>query len=256
MTLKTKSAAAAFPRPPSYVLGVDVSRYNGKMDWQQCYQAGGRVALLRAAVGPGYNDPTFARNYAGARDAGLLVTAYFVVLPSNRARTKRYRAEEQVAHFREVLADRKIDLPVVIDAEVDNGYSQGVLTALLEGTARGLHDLGGFSYPAIYTRKTWWDVHIRRSLSWSKYPLHVAHYTSAPFPWLPADWQDWKAWQFTNRAPGVQYGSDQRAIDLSYFKLTAAPEAAALPDVLPVELTLSVAGRRYAGTADLHLAAV
>ena len=40
-----------YPQPPAYLLGVDVSVYNGKMDWARCYQAGARVAVLRAAVG-------------------------------------------------------------------------------------------------------------------------------------------------------------------------------------------------------------
>lgn len=247
-----KNQQSANPQPPAYLLGVDVSVYNGKMNWEQCFLAGARVAMLRAAVGPAYTDPSFERNYNDARAAGMLVTAYVVPLPSSRTGRERYSAEEQVKHFRDVLDGREIDLPVVIDAEIDNGWGRGDLTALFEDVARGLHNLGGFPHPGIYTRKTWWDVHIRRSPGWSRYPLHVAHYTSAPRPWLPSDWYDWEAWQFTNKAPAALFGGEGRAMDLNYVKQRAQIDPAALPDEIPCEVTIALNGSRYTATLPLR----
>ena len=69
-----------------YTPGVDVSRYEGVVDWKKVAAAGYRFAIIRATLGRrSYTDPTFNTNWTGAKAAGLLVSAYHVVVATNYA---------------------------------------------------------------------------------------------------------------------------------------------------------------------------
>lgn len=76
--------------------GVDVSWYQGQINWNQVYAAGKRFAIIRATLGYTYTDPNYAANAAGARNAGVAVGAYHVFKPSQDALT-------QAAHFYSVV---------------------------------------------------------------------------------------------------------------------------------------------------------
>src|SRR5882672_8158960 len=47
--------------------GVDVSYYNGKIDWTKVKAAGNEFAFIRISDGTGFHDPQFAANWAGAQ---------------------------------------------------------------------------------------------------------------------------------------------------------------------------------------------
>ena len=49
--------------------GIDVSYYDGTIDWVQVYGAGKRFAIIRVSDGTGFIDPQFARNWTAARTA-------------------------------------------------------------------------------------------------------------------------------------------------------------------------------------------
>lgn len=94
------------------VLGLDVSGHQQQIDWAAVADDGYSFALIKATEGAGYTDPTFARNWQGAREAGLTVGAYhYFTLCSPGA--------EQAADF---LAQVPIDdaaLPPALDLEFD-----------------------------------------------------------------------------------------------------------------------------------------
>lgn len=56
--------------------GIDVSHYNGNIDWQQVAAAGKTFAFIKATEGTKYQDNQFLINVQGARDANILVGAY------------------------------------------------------------------------------------------------------------------------------------------------------------------------------------
>ncbi len=56
--------------------GIDVSHYNGNIDWQQVACAGKTFAFIKATEGTAYQDNQFLANVQGARDANILVGAY------------------------------------------------------------------------------------------------------------------------------------------------------------------------------------
>jgi GH25 family lysozyme M1 (1,4-beta-N-acetylmuramidase) len=71
-----------------YQTGIDVSRYQGTIDWAAVARAGKQFAVIRAVSSNNsgvYVDPMFEKNYAGAKAAGLRVGVYTTPMPKQRA---------------------------------------------------------------------------------------------------------------------------------------------------------------------------
>ena len=101
--------------------GVDVSSYQGDIDWQQVYDSGVRFAIVRAGgmyYGSGelYTDDNFIKNIEGAKAAGLRVGAYFFSQAISED-----EAEAEAKFVLDLLGDRKLDLPVFFDWERISG---------------------------------------------------------------------------------------------------------------------------------------
>ena len=186
--------------------GIDVSRWQGDIKWEMVAAAGYRFAVIRATVGETYTDPRFHMNWAGARNAGLLVSVYHVVKPE-------HPADSQVARLLDALGDRRADLPLVLDIELHGGLGPADITACINDCLRKVEQTSGRK-PIIYTAKWFWNSHVLPSPEWSAYDLWVAHYgVSAPA--LPTGWSEWRFWQYSDKGsvPGVSAGST----DLNWY---------------------------------------
>jgi lysozyme len=87
---------------------IDVSHYNGTIDWPAVAAAGIALVFVKATQGTGFVDPTFARNRDGAAQAGLLVVPYHFIDTGD--------PDDQADHFLDVtgLASGQ---PAMIDWE-------------------------------------------------------------------------------------------------------------------------------------------
>ena len=101
-----------------YERGIDVSRYQGEIDWQQVRDAGFTFAIIRVG-GRGYGaegrlfaDEFAKRNYEGAKAAGIQVGAYFFSQAVSEA-----EAREEAHYALELIAGWELDLPLVYDWE-------------------------------------------------------------------------------------------------------------------------------------------
>src|SRR5687767_7415767 len=65
------------------VHGVDVSQWQGVMNWTTAYNAGNRFALIKATQGTSSVDPQFVTNRTAAKNAGLLIGFYHFATPDN-----------------------------------------------------------------------------------------------------------------------------------------------------------------------------
>ncbi|MCU0522441.1 MAG: hypothetical protein MUF84_17330 [Anaerolineae bacterium] len=187
------------------VPGIDVSRWQGEVKWQQVAAAGYRFAMIRATIGDAYTDPRFYANWDGAREAGLLVSAYHVIAP-------KVSAEAQMLAFFDVLDDRISDLPLVIDVERDDGVDPKRITQCVRDCLREVEGREA-RRPIIYTARWYWNRFIQSSPEWSAYDLWVASYTSQPL--LPRDWTVWRFWQHSES--GDVPGSGSKSTDLNWF---------------------------------------
>lgn len=186
--------------------GIDVSRWQGKINWEMVAAAGYRFVLIRATIGDYYTDPRFYVNWSGARDAGLLVSAYHVVTPGRAV-------DSQTDRLFDVLGDRKADLPLVLDVELSRGVQRAGITACVRDCLQEVEQLDGRK-PIIYTARWFWDSHVLPSPEWSEYDLWVANYrVSAPS--LPTGWSEWKFWQYSEK--GRVPGSGSTSTDLDWF---------------------------------------
>ena len=95
--------------------GIDVSRWQGKIDWASVRAAGTQFAFIKATEGGDHLDPRFTENWYGAAHAGVPRGAYHFMYWCRPA-------HEQAAWFRRNVPDDFDALPPVLDLEW-NGHS-------------------------------------------------------------------------------------------------------------------------------------
>lgn len=254
------------PAPATYLEGIDVSRYQGTIDWAAVAGAGKRFAIMRATLGDTYLDPTYATNSVGARAAGVQVAAYHFATPSSALGDALLEAE----WFVQNAAPLPGDVLPALDLEQAGGLSVSALQAwvatwLDQVTAR----LG--VRPMIYTSPTFWKNAMgdTRTFADQGYAvLWVAHWGTSS-PTVPAAaWggRGWTFWQYTNcgSVAGISGCVDldrYNGTDLSGVTIgSVAPPPAAPPSAQPVlaaivpatapavsgDLTISLQGAGFA----------
>lgn len=206
---------------PQYTLGVDVSKYQGKMDWAKASNAGAKFAIIRA--GYGYTSPNtdteFERNATIAVDY-LPVGFYWYWKPSLSATT-------QADYFCNLIKNKRWKIRPVIDVEITDGLSTTVMRdRLKEFVNRIKYNLS--VDPLIYTRTSMFDPGVATDPLWGTLGLWIARYsTTLTHPWgdgylNPRDWEIFDFWQFSadGNGQGSTFGAESSAIDLDYFNGT------------------------------------
>jgi lysozyme len=186
--------------------GIDVSRWQGAINWVPIAAAGYRFAVIRATVGNHYTDPRFYENWRGATENGLLVSAYHVVKP-------KQSADSQIDRLFEVLEDRTSDLPLVLDVELTDDKDAATITRVVKECADEIEKRDGRK-PIIYTGSWFWTPNVHHTLDWDVHDLWIAHYGVSK-PTLPDDWSEWHFWQHSET--GSVKGVSSHNTDLDWF---------------------------------------
>lgn len=184
--------------------GIDVSRFQAKVDWPAVAAAGRAFAYIKATEGATYRDPKFAAHWAGAKAAGMLRGAYHFFRPAKPAAA-------QVENFCSLVgALASGDLPPMLDLEETPGEHDEWTTIpkpdrrplALEWLHAVEERLG--RRPIVYTRRGFIST-LGGAGGLAQYPLWVAHYTQAAKPAVPAGWQNWTLWQYSDagQVPGI-----------------------------------------------------
>jgi GH25 family lysozyme M1 (1,4-beta-N-acetylmuramidase) len=195
------------------VLGIDVSRFNGTIDWAQVAQSRVQFAFVQASRGSGADcavkpdscgaDPLYDLNYANARAAGVRVGPYHRAFAGggSLAAVRADAATEATIFADSVETLAAGDLRPVVDVETPfGGLSPKQLRTWVRVWIKRVRARLG-AMPIIYTNATSWratgnTVEFARAGS----PLWVAHW-SVRKPALPANnWnrRGWSVWQFTS----------------------------------------------------------
>ncbi|MFF3260048.1 GH25 family lysozyme [Streptomyces sp. NPDC002932] len=177
-------------------VGMDVSSYQGSINWTSVRGAGIEFAWMKATEGTTYKDPTFSTNYLGAYNAGVIRGAYHYGRPdvSGGAAQANFFADNGGAWSRDNLT-----LPGVLDIE---GTCYGKTPAAMQSWILDFYN----TYKArtgrdvvIYTSPSWWNS---CTGGWSgmsaRSPLWVAHWTSAGSPSIPTGFPFWTVWQYSS----------------------------------------------------------
>ncbi len=192
--------------------GIDVSKWQGEINWAKVKQAGVRFAFIKATQGISHTDPYFSANWQSARTVGLLRGAYHYFHP-------RLDARIQAQAFSRALAEDCGELPPAVDLEAPELSGP----ALINSLASFLQELEMLtSFKAIlYTSPGFWSSYTTPfPPEWpANHPLWIAHYgvgsPSIPYPWL-----NFTFWQFTDRAEvaGItRFPGRRPKVDLNWF---------------------------------------
>ena len=165
----------------SGILGIDVSKWNGTIDWQKVKNAGVSYAIIRtgyrgSSIGALIEDPKFRYNIQGAINAGIKVGVYFFTQAINEI-----EAVEEASMVINQIRGYKITYPVFIDVESSGGradsLSVGARTKIINAFCQTIRNSG---YTAgIYANKTWLNQKINVS-ALSGYKIWLAQYNTAP----------------------------------------------------------------------------
>ncbi len=189
--------------PPQRLTGIDVSHFQGHVDWAAVKNAGCSFAFAKATEGAGITDPFFAANWAGMKAAGLMRGAYHFYRAGEDA-------QQQAANFLSNVQFETGDLPPVLDIELNDGVVGEALVGGVQTWLDAVEPVAGVT-PIIYTNTYFWDAQFNDQFS--QYPLWIAHYGPQPEP-LPAGWTVWTFWQYSQSLGIAGVGG---AADHDYF---------------------------------------
>jgi MYXO-CTERM domain-containing protein len=183
------------------VEGIDVSTYQGNINWTQVTTSNVRFAVTRISDGPSYQDSQFNRNWAAIKDVGLLRGAYQFFEPGLDALAQ---ADMVVAKVGKLGPG---DLPVQLDMEVTGGQPSATIVSRMKTWIERV-TAGTGKRPIIYSAKYFWNDNIA-SRDFNTYPLWVANY-GVTCPDMPDPWSNWTIWQYSDArtVPGIGGGVD------------------------------------------------
>lgn len=186
--------------------GIDVSKWNGSIDFSKVREAGYDFVIIRAGYGKDSRqiDPLFERNYLLAKNAGLSVGAYwysYAITPED--------AKREADTFLETVKGKRFDFPLYMDVEEKKQFSLGrdLLGLVISDFLTTLENAGYFA--GLYMSKSPLTQYLPQDIG-ERFSLWVAQYNikctyKGPFG----------IWQKSSRGnvPGVTGHVD---IDISY----------------------------------------
>ncbi len=188
--------------------GLDVSSWQGNVDWGSVAANGARWMYTKATESTNYTNPYFSQQYTGAYNAGLVHGAYHFATPNTSSGAAQ--ADYFVAHGGGWSADGKT-FPGMLDMEWNPygaacyGLSGSGMVNWILSFSNEYHALTG-RYPMIYTATSWWSQCTGNTGDFSSTnPLMLANYNGSPGP-MPYNWGFQTIWQFADSGvfPGDQ----------------------------------------------------
>ncbi len=222
----------------SRATGVDVSKWQGSIDWPQVAGSGVDFAFVRVSDGTGYNDEYFDRNWKGTKDAGLVRGVYQFFRPT----------QDPVAQAN-LLCDRvgKLapgDLPPVLDLEVTDGASSEQIARNVAAWSDVVEKRLGVK-PIIYVSPGFWSG-LSPKPRIDGIDLWVAHW-GVSSPDIPSGWGAWKFWQTssTGSVPGISGNVDTNFFngsveDLKKYAAEHSPAPPPPPPPPPEKVTVTL----------------
>ena len=201
----------------SKILGIDVSKWQGFVNWRIAVSNGARFAYIKSSQWT--TDPRFKENWENSK--GLLARGAYHFLDWGLSEVKQ--AEIMVSSMGNDFGE----LPPVCDFEQEPapyGLTNEQAIAKLKRFLDTVENLTG-RIPAIYTGYYRWNRLGNTLPKWKRYPLWLPWYvtkawmyfctkggTGAPKPWI-----NWTFWQYTDKGNGLAYGCQSASVDLEEF---------------------------------------
>lgn len=183
--------------------GLDVSHYQGRIDWQRVGQEGGvSYVYCKATEGANYHDDTHTYNITMAHKYGLKVGSYHYYRPT-------VNISLQLANLTKYVRPEEQDLVPMIDIEEDRGVTEAQFIAdLTEFIRKVEHHYG--RKPLLYTGEYFYNRHFQGMFQ--DHQWMIARYSTTQ-PTLK-DGKKYLFWQYTDkgRIPGINGMVDRSKI--------------------------------------------
>jgi lysozyme len=201
---------ANYPKPDDYPIhGIDVSKYQGDIDWTAVAGSGVRFAYIKATEGGDHKDEKFDQNWAAAKAAGIARGAYHFVYWCRPP-------IEEVSWFEQNVPVEDDALPPVLDVEatpesrtckrhLDQASAIADMKVMLEEMERHYG-----RRPVIYTSVDFYEA-ILADGAFSDYPIWVR--STKHHPTVRYGARKWHFWQYQSDAyiPGINVKVDRNA---------------------------------------------
>lgn len=196
-------------------VGIDVSKWNGNIDWDKVRNAGVEFAIVRAGyrgsvTGSLVEDPYFSANMKGAAASGVPVGVYFFTQAVNEV-----EAVEEASVVLQLVREHNLEYPIFIDTEGagGNGRADGLdaetRTLVCEAFCRTIENAG---YEAgVYGSRNWYNNNLYTDRLDNDYCIWLAEYRSVPL------YQGYyQIWQYTSKGKvdGIDGNVD---MNISYY---------------------------------------
>lgn len=193
---------ALSPANDTIYQGIDVSAYQGNIDYREVKNAGIDIVYIKASEGDYLEDPEFRNNYEGARNNGLNIGFYHFV----RARSEE-EAQKEAEFFSKVISGTQPNCRLAMDFEVFGNLSVEEINRISQVFLQKTQELTGKEmviYSNTYDARTIFSEELARN-----YPLWVAQYEVR----RPSDngkWQNWIGFQYADngRIAGIRGNVD------------------------------------------------
>lgn len=199
---------------------IDVSRYQGTIDWAKVKAAGYKGAMLKTVstnrklskrADGLYIDPTFETNYRNARAAGLDVGVYYYTYATSEA-----MADAELALVRQAVYGKEFSLPICVDVE-ENKLKQLSTLDLSNLTAYALEQVERMGFYAQLYTYTGYKYELDMVRLSSRWDVWLADYTGK----TPNVTFNYNAHQHTSKGsvPGISGNVDLNVTELNYPRI-------------------------------------
>lgn len=199
---------------------IDVSRYQGEIDWAQVAAAGYKGAMLKTVStnrklskrSDGlYIDPTFEANYHNAKAAGLDVGVYYYTYATSEA-----MANAELSLVRQAVYGKELTMPIAVDVEENKLKSMSTLD-LTNLTAYALEQVEKMGFYAQLYTYTGYKYELDMARLSSRWDVWLADYTGK----TPKVDFKYNAHQHTSKGsvPGISGNVDLNVTELNYPRI-------------------------------------
>lgn len=199
---------------------IDVSRYQGTIDWAQVAAAGYKGAMLKTVStnrklskrSDGlYIDPTFEANYRNAKAAGLDVGVYYYTYATSEA-----MADAELALVRQAVYGKELTMPLAVDVEENKLKPMSTLD-LTNLTAYALEQVEKMGFYAQLYTYTGYKYELDMARLSSRWDVWLADYTGK----TPKVDFKYNAHQHTSKGsvPGISGNVDLNVTTINYPKI-------------------------------------
>lgn len=164
--------------------GIDVSTFQGQINWQRVKESGIQFAMIRGGYGRSMLDDRYNTNYIGAKTVGIPVGVYHYSYATSKA-----HAKDEAEFVLKYLRDRKFEYPIALDIEdrIQRSLSKRTVSAIVKTFCETVEKAG--YYVVIYSSKSFLLNKIDVSLL-KRYDVWCAQWANqCDYPYSYGMWQ-------------------------------------------------------------------